>query len=212
MNEKKILTSHAYLLFYKRREIQQAPEITDQSVSEISPHVPTRDPLVVPEHWINQFDVKITPPVEPQISTPKATPPTPSHQVMGPVIRRSNTAPTATPQRRKGEEKHPNSFSRKKIEQSQSAKTTGVSVPSYNMTNQNSKPLALAQTPSVPNFTGMDQSLPVTYTPPITRYQFPIKKYQFPIKKTTSQPNIPQGNEAQSPGVMRARSNNETSV
>ena len=200
MTEKKVLTSHAYLLFYNRREVQPATEITDQSGVEISTYVPIHDLAKGQEHWISKFNVKIAPPVEPQAATPKATPPTPSHQVMGPALRRSNTAP---PHRRRGEEKHPNSLTRKKIEETHTDKfgSTGVNVPTYNIAQQ-TQPNVLTQTPSVPNFTGLDQSFPITFTPPTMRYQ-------FPIKKTVSQPNIP---GVQSPAAVRSRPVNETSV
>eukprot|EP00800_Vazella_pourtalesii_P004852 TRINITY_DN1561_c0_g1_i13.p1 TRINITY_DN1561_c0_g1~~TRINITY_DN1561_c0_g1_i13.p1 ORF type:complete len:553 (+),score=134.80 TRINITY_DN1561_c0_g1_i13:1284-2942(+) len=201
INEKKVLTSNAYLLFYKRREVQTTPEHSNQSEGDVSPCLPHRDVLIGPDHWLQRFSVKI-PQSEPDVNnsnTSKVTPPTPSHQPIGPPLRRANTAP---PHKKRTEERHPSSFGKKKTDKSTNFTSSSVSVPTYNIATQSQ---AIAQTPSVPNFSKMEQSVPTGFTPPVDQFH-PTP----PIKKTYSQPNIHHG-YLNSPD-LRPRVFNESSV
>ena len=203
------MTPHAYLLFYKRRQTP-APELLTKSTDNISPRLPLKTAVFEAGHWLKKFPVKIIPPTP--VDTSKSIPPTPStpaRQPMGPALRRSNTAPMS---RRKGDEKFPaSSFSRKKIEDPQASKfnTTGVSVPTYNITGPVNatqrvpNPATIAQTPSVPSF--MDHG--ISYTPAAAMF------HSLPIKKTNSQPNITQSSFHYSPApVPRSNFISETKV
>ena len=158
--------------------------------------------LIGPDHWLQRFAVKIPQP-EPDVNnsnTSKITPPTPSHQPIGPPLRRSNTAP---PHKKRAEEKHPSSFGKKKIDTATNIESTIVSVPIYNISRQATPSQVLAQTPSVPNFSKLENCAPVSIT-------HPVFQAIHPIKKTFSQPNIHHG-YLNSPDP-RPRVINETSV